>query len=50
MLAMEGPYPQRPARRLPGNAGDATVDDGAVTGTFTAGEPFPVEIHLDGLR
>jgi hypothetical protein len=26
------------------------VDDGAVTGTFTAAEPFPVEIDLDSLR
>ena len=26
------------------------VDDGAVTGTFTATEPFPVEIDLDSLR
>jgi Uma2 family endonuclease len=26
------------------------ADGGAVTGTFTATEPFPVEIDLDGLR
>jgi Uma2 family endonuclease len=26
------------------------VDDGAVTGRFSATEPFPVEIDLDGLR
>jgi hypothetical protein len=26
------------------------ADGGAVTGTFTAVEPFPVEIDLDGLR
>ena len=26
------------------------VDGGAVTGTFAASEPFPVEIDLDSLR
>jgi hypothetical protein len=26
------------------------ADGGAATGTFTAAEPFPVEIDLDGLR
>jgi hypothetical protein len=26
------------------------ADGGAMTGTFTATEPFPVEIDLEGLR